>query len=406
MRDLPLKYKFWLVNITSFAGMCFLTLYAMARTQSALEKGGQSIDFMTVFFDEAPRYAVVVFLLMLAVLAGSQLLIRFVMRHVDGLSSAMTDVQKTHDLRRRVTLDSRDEIGLMACAFNDMQGTVQTIVGEVNRCSDDVKATVEMLAQVTDSARRDATSQRSSTSTIAQRAEELLASVQQIQSQALSAQNRSREAREQAGRGSAVVSEVVGAFNWLAEEVAKASQVTGQLVQDGENIGNVLSVIRGIADQTNLLALNAAIEAARAGESGRGFAVVADEVRKLAQRAQEATEEIRNIVETLQSNTHQTVELMTQSAKRAQENRERAESAGAALHTIMSSVQAIADGNSAIADTAVRQARMAEQVASSVQSIQQSTENTLRGTEQTGQHSASLQALAGRLSLAVGKFKT
>lgn len=406
MRDIPLKYKFWLVNITSFSGMCLLTLYAMSRTQAALEKSGQSIDFITVFFDEAPRYAMVVLVLMLAVLAGSQILIQFIMRQVEALSKAMTDVQRSHDLRRRVDNDSRDEIGLMANAFNDMQTTVQGIVGEVNRCSDDVKTTVEMLAQVTDAARCDATSQRSSTGSISQRAEELLGSVQHIQSQAITAQGRSREALDLAGHGATVVTEVVDAFNWLAEEVAKASHVTGQLVQDGENIGNVLSVIRGIADQTNLLALNAAIEAARAGETGRGFAVVADEVRKLAQRAQEATEEIRRIVETLQNNTHQTVALMSESAHRAEENRQRAESAGKALTAIMSSVKAIADGNSAIADTAVKQARMADQVAAAVQHIQNSTDNTLGGTEQTARHSETLQALAMRLSQAVGKFKT
>lgn len=406
MRDLPLRYKFWLVNVASFVGMCFLTLWAIYRTQMVMEKHGQTVDFISVFVAEAPVYAMVVFLLMLLVLACSQLLVSFVMRHVNALSYAMAEVQKTHNLARRVEPGSRDEIGLMAHAFNDMQTTLQGIVGEVNLCSNDMHQTVNKMVQVATSARNDVSAQLHSSAEISQRAEHLLLSVQRIQEQALSAQRRSGEARAQAGRGTIMVSDVVRAFNLLAEEVERAADVTGQLVQDGENIGDVLNVINDIADQTNLLALNAAIEAARAGDTGRGFAVVADEVRKLAKRAQEATGEIRKIVETLRANTCQTVTLMSESAINAAESRKRAESAGEALFTIMASVDAIAEGNSAIADTAVQQAEMAEQVASAVRNIRESTQNTLLGAEQSSLHSASLQASATRLSGTVGKFKS
>lgn len=406
MRDIPLKYKFWLVNVASFAGMCLLTLFAIYRTQSALDKAGQPSDFIQVFLGEAPYYAFVVFFVMIFIMGCSQLLILFVMRHVNALYDAMTEVQTTHDLRRRVELDSRDEIGLMANAFNSMQSAVQTIVGEVNHCSNDVHATVDKMALVSQTARAEVATQLRSSSEISQRAEQLLVSVQQIQEQALTAQRRSGEARAQAGKGTIMVADVVSAFNSLATEVEKAADVTGQLVQDGENIGDVLNVINDIADQTNLLALNAAIEAARAGESGRGFAVVADEVRKLAKRAQEATGEIRKIVEALQANTYQTVTLMSESATNAAESRKRAESAGQALFAIMASVDAIAEGNSAIAETATKQASMAEQVAQSVRNIRQSTQTTLQGVEESAEHSADLQSLARRLAGAVGKFKS
>jgi methyl-accepting chemotaxis protein len=96
----------------------------------------------------------------------------------------------------------------------------------------------------------------------------------------------------------------------LSQSVAGAETSIVKVASDSENIGGILEVIRGIADQTNLLALNAAIEAARAGEQGRGFAVVADEVRTLAQRTQEATGEINEMVTELQSGASQATTVM------------------------------------------------------------------------------------------------
>ncbi|MCQ4069665.1 methyl-accepting chemotaxis protein, partial [Klebsiella pneumoniae] len=86
----------------------------------------------------------------------------------------------------------------------------------------------------------------------------------------------------------------------MSNEIASTADVIRRLEGDSGRIGKVLEVIRGIADQTNLLALNAAIEAARAGDAGRGFAVVADEVRTLAQRTQQSTALIEELIGNLQ----------------------------------------------------------------------------------------------------------
>ncbi|MBF4695625.1 methyl-accepting chemotaxis protein [Fusibacter ferrireducens] len=92
----------------------------------------------------------------------------------------------------------------------------------------------------------------------------------------------------------------------------KISEAIHALNDKTQSIGNILNTISSISEQTNLLALNASIEAARAGEFGRGFAVVAEEIRKLAEESAKSTEEIREIIVNIQSDSNKTVTSMTE----------------------------------------------------------------------------------------------
>ncbi|HEX4911419.1 MAG TPA: HAMP domain-containing methyl-accepting chemotaxis protein [Permianibacter sp.] len=405
MRDLPLKYKFWLVNIVAFVGMSLLTLFAINRTHSALVEAGKNLSFMDVFWSEAPAYAGMVFVLMLAVLAGSQALIVFVERHIDTLLKAMLKVQHQRDLGVRVTADSRDEVGEMGRAFNAMQEALLTVIRQVEAASRDVRGAVDGMRDAAQQTRSGMQSQQQSAGQIEQRVREMLTGAQTVLQQATHAQSVSRQTRELAQSGSSVVAELTEAFRALAADVQQSSVLITKLAEDSNRIGSVLNVIREIADQTNLLALNAAIEAARAGESGRGFAVVADEVRKLAQRAGESTDEIRQIVEALQHTTRDSVALMTVGAERASASQTQAERAAQALSAINDSVRSIADSNQAITGVTEQQASLAEQVYQDVNAIQHITDQTRQTTLTFVQSSEQLTELAGRLQQTVGQFR-
>ncbi|NQD37674.1 methyl-accepting chemotaxis protein [Permianibacter sp. IMCC34836] len=405
MRDLPLKYKFWLVNIVAFVGMALLTLFAINRTHSAVLEAGKTVDFGTVFWSEAPAYAGVVFLLMLAVLAGSQALIVFVERHVDTLLQAMLKVQHQRDLGVRVASESRDEVGEMGRAFNAMQEALLTVIRQVEVASRDVRGAVDGMRDAAQHTRTGMQAQQQSAGQIEQRVREMLTGAQTVLQQATQAQSLSRQTQELAQTGSSVVRDLTAAFRALAADVQQSSVLITKLAEDSNRIGSVLNVIREIAEQTNLLALNAAIEAARAGESGRGFAVVADEVRKLARRAGESTEEIRNIVEALQQTTRSSVELMTVGAERANASQAQAERAAEALTAINDSVRSITDGNHAITQVTEQQASLAEQVYQDVNAIQHITDETRQTTLTFVQSSEQLTELAGRLQQTVGQFR-
>ena len=214
--------------------------------------------------------------------------------------------------------------------------------------------------------------QNQETDMVASAMTQMTASAQSVSQNANAAAHETHTAEEEGSKASEVVQYTVQSIDNLVGQIHQANEAITSLGNDVENIVSVLDVIRGIAEQTNLLALNAAIEAARAGESGRGFAVVADEVRALAGRTQESTEEIQQMIESLQSGSKKAIASIEASTSSSQGTVEQVQQAESALQQIAQSLTAISDMNNQIASAAEQQNQVADDISKRINMISES----------------------------------
>ncbi|HEY0285541.1 MAG TPA: methyl-accepting chemotaxis protein [Pseudomonas sp.] len=351
------------------------------------------------------QYAVAVLALTLAMLAASQLLIRFLLSHLNTLKAVMLHVEQSGDLSARVPLQSEDEVGQMAKAFNAMQAGYQRVVSTVVQSAAQLDQGAVQLAQGMNAVRQGMLGQQSETDQVATAINQMTTTVHHIAQHASATRDQSQAADSLAGNGKDVVDRVRVSIAGLSSGVQQTAEMIQQLAQDSQKINGVVNVIHSIAEQTNLLALNAAIEAARAGDMGRGFAVVADEVRNLAKRVQTSTDEITAMVSALQAGTRDAVDFMQESAFKADDCVKSAHEASEALEAITGAVAQMRESNTQIAVAAQQQSQVAEEMNRAVVSIRDVTERTVRQTVDSATTSEELASLAGALNTAIGQLK-
>ncbi|MCP4995574.1 MAG: methyl-accepting chemotaxis protein [Gammaproteobacteria bacterium] len=344
-------------------------------------------------------------LLLTGVLAAILLwLSQVILKPVLSFADTMHHATKERNLALRAGVGSKCEIGAMANAFNGMMSEFQELLIQVSGSSGQVGEASHHLAEVTESTMTGVQQQHEESDQVATAMNEMATTVQEVARYAVKAADASTKADTEAENGAQVVKQSMEGIQHLAQEVENTSTAINELEQESNNIGTVLSVITGIAEQTNLLALNAAIEAARAGEQGRGFAVVADEVRTLAQRSQESTEEIKAIIERLQSKAQVAVYAMEVGRSQAQVSVDQAQQAGVSLQAISEAIGSIRDMNTHIATAAEEQSAVAEEINCSIVQIAQAAERGAEGAEQTAQTSDKLANLSSQLQDRVNTF--
>ncbi len=347
-------------------------------------------------------------LLILALLLGLSVSItRSIVKPLAQTIAALDDISMGEgDLTKRLDEHGKDEISKLSASFNLFSEKILQIVLQMAHVSTQLATAADELSTTSSQTHDNITQQQSETQQVATAVTEMAATVKEIAESAEGAAANAREADGQAQKGKQVVVDVTSAINELAKEMNSASDVINLLAKESESIGSVSDVIRGIAEQTSLLALNAAIEAARAGEQGRGFAVVADEVRSLASRTQQATTEIRDMIERLQSGTQNAVSVIKRSGDTTLITVEKARTAAGSLDQIVSSVALISDRNTQIANASEEQSAVASEIDHSVVQISQLAEHSALASQQIAQATAELSKLGDNLNEMISHFKT
>ncbi|RZI79778.1 MAG: chemotaxis protein [Pseudomonas sp.] len=299
----------------------------------------------------------------------------------------------------------QDEFGQIAANLNRMAQEITEIVQEIGSATAQVATAAEESSTVTLQTSRSVEQQRQSTELVATAINEMSATVRDVAQSTSDAANLSQQIHGSTVVGREEIETTITLIRELSSQAQQTATIIDELKDESDAITSVLDVIRGIAEQTNLLALNAAIEAARAGDHGRGFAVVASEVRTLAQRTQESTGNIQQMISNLQAGSDRANASMLETLSKAQSGAERIGRAGELLGNIAEGVATINDRTIQIASAAEEQSAVSEDISRNVNEINDLVIQVSAGAQQTAVTSQELARLAEHQQQLVSRFR-
>ncbi len=328
----------------------------------------------------------------------------------EGLNNSVIEIMMSvaqlaqRDLDVKVPV-SEDVTGAVSDAINMMTTSTARALREVNTISAQVSESSGKVKQRADNVYKLADEASNQANAASAELSTTASALRQIGEQAQGAGREAERALVTTNEAMAVVRATVEGITNSRDQIRETEKRVKRLAERSQEISSAVNIIGQIAERTSVLALNASMQAVAAGEAGRGFAVVADEVKRLAENAREATQQIAGLVSAIQTDTTETLQAMNGTITQVVDITRLADKAGAQMNENREATEALVNSVRSISIATQAQGEASQRLLARAYDLISASQNTLEEIEQQRGDTQTLTESASALVRTVSEFR-